>query len=292
VIAAGAETTAGRPRRFAGSGGVSLAADIWGPDTAPPLILLHGGGQTRGSWGAAGARLSGLGWRVVAPDARGHGESDWSPDGEYDLDRFADDVRALTSAFAERPVLVGASLGGLSSLLAVGEAPPAAARALVLVDVAHRPNAAGARRILDFMAARPDGFSSLHEAGDAVETYLPHRKRPNAVEGLRRNLRRRGDRWVWHWDPRLLDGVTDRIDPTGAPERHLDAARAAGLPILLVRGGISDVVTEPIAAEFCEVVPGAESVVVPGTGHMVAGDSNERFIEAMLPFLDGIRESG
>ncbi|GAA2638705.1 alpha/beta hydrolase [Actinomadura fulvescens] len=284
-------------RRFTGSGGVVLAAEVWGAPDAPPLVLLHGGGQTRGAWGTAGRRLAARGWRVVAADLRGHGQSGWSPDGSYDIDLFADDVRALVAALGGRPVLVGASLGGLSSLLAAGEAPRAAVRALVLVDVAHRPDPAGARRILDFMAARPDGFSSLDEVADAVAAYLPHRRRPEALDGLRRNLRREGARWVWHWDPRLLKRLADSIHPAGAAARdqaaarHLAAARAAGVPILLVRGAISDVVPEAIAAEFCVSVPCVHRVEVAGAGHMVAGDRNEHFIEAILPFLTRIRES-
>jgi pimeloyl-ACP methyl ester carboxylesterase len=271
--------------RVAVSRGAELVADTWGDERSRPLILLHGGGQTRAAWGEAGARLAALGWRVLAPDLRGHGDSDWSADGAYDLDLFADDVRALVAATAGRPVVVGASLGGLSSLLAAGEPPRAAVRALVLVDVAHRPEATGARRIVEFLGSRPDGFASVEEAAAAVAAYLPHRTPPDDHEGLRRNLRRRGERWVWHWDPRLLDRLPGSIDAPAAAERHLAAARRVDVPILLVRGGISDVVSEAIAAEFCERVPGVERVAVADAGHMVAGDRNEHFVEAIMPFL-------
>lgn len=274
-----------RTRRFAGAGGARLVADVWGADSSPPLLLLHGGGQTRGAWGNAGARLAGLGWHVVAPDLRGHGDSDRSADGAYDLDLFADDVRALAADLGGTPVLIGASLGGLSSLLAAGESPRVRVRSLVLVDVAHRPDPRGVRRILEFMSGRPAGFASVEEAAAAVAGYLPHRASPDDPEGLRRNLRRRGRRWVWHWDPRLVEQFADRIDPAGAAERHLAAGRRAGVPILLVRGGISDVLSEEIATEFCAGVPGSERVDVPGAGHMVAGDRNDRFIEAIVPFL-------
>src|SRR5207247_1209636 len=101
----------------------------------------------------------------------------------------------------------------------------------------------------------------------------------------KRNLRLRDGRWVWHWDPLLLGRFATRVDAAGSAERHLAAARRASVPILLVRGGISDVVSADLAAEFCERVPGAEHVEVAGAGHMVAGDRNDRFIEAVLPFL-------
>lgn len=275
-------------RSFAGRGGILLAADVWGEESSPPLVLLHGGGQTRHAWSRTGPRLAALGWRVIAPDLRGHGTSEWSADGDYDLGLFAGDVRALVAELGDRPLLVGASLGGLSSLLAAGETPRAAIRALVLVDVAHRPDPLGARRIIEFMRRGPDGFASVGEAAAAVSAYLPHRPRPNDPEGIRNNLRRHGDRWVWHWDPRLLDSFEDRLDPPGMAERLLDAARHADVPILLVRGGISDVVREDIAEEFCDRVPNARRVDVAGAGHMVAGDRNEHFVDAILPFLEGI----
>ena len=265
--------------------GVLLTADVWGRQDSPPLILLHGGGQTSGAWRDSGPLVAARGWQVVAPDLRGHGESDWSADGRYDLDVFADDVRALVSALGGRPVLVGASLGGLSSLLAAGEAPAADVRGLVLVDVAHRPNPAGVERIQDFMGAAPDGFASVDEAADAVAAYLPHREPPEDHEGLRRNLRHHNGRWTWHWDPLILKHFAGRLNLPESSERHLRAAGAADVPILLVRGGISDVLDDEIVGEFCARVPGARHVEVPDAGHMVAGDRNDHFIEAIIPFL-------
>ncbi|MER5302410.1 alpha/beta hydrolase [Streptomyces lasiicapitis] len=275
-----------QPRHFVGRDGTRLTADVWGEASAPPLVLLHGGGQTRHAWDRTGPRLAALGWRVVAPDLRGHGASGWSADGDYDVDLFADDVRALVAELGGRPTLVGASLGGLSALLAAGEAPRAAIRALVLVDVAHRPDPRGVRRIIEFMRRRPDGFADVGEAAAAVSAYLPHRPAPDDPERIRHNLRRHGDRWVWHWDPRLLDSFEGRVDPPGMAERLLAAARHADVPILLVRGGISDVVRDDIAEEFRDRVPRARRVDVADAGHMVAGDRNDHFIDAIVPFLE------
>ncbi|PKV83311.1 alpha/beta fold hydrolase [Streptomyces sp. TLI_146] len=280
-----------QPRGFVGRGGIRIAADVWGAASSPPLVLLHGGGQTRHTWDRTGPRLAASGWRVTAPDLRGHGASGWSADGDYNLDLFADDVRALVAELGERPVLVGASLGGLSSLLAAGEVPRAAIRALVLVDVAHRPDPRGVRRIVEFMRRWPDGFAGVEEAAAAVSASLPHRPSPDDPESIRKNLRRQGDRWVWHWDPRMLDSFEGRTDPPGMAERLLDAARRADVPILLVRGGISDVVREDIAEEFCDAVPHARRIDVADAGHMVAGDRNEHFIDAIVPFLEGIERT-
>ncbi|MEU6894771.1 alpha/beta hydrolase [Streptomyces sp. NPDC046557] len=278
-----------RFRNFAGHGGIRLAADVWGEASSPPLVLLHGGGQTRHAWDRTGPRLATLGWRVIAPDLRGHGTSAWSADGDYDLGVFAEDVRAIVAELGELPVLIGASLGGLSSLLAAGEAPGAAIRALVLVDVAHRPDPRGSDRIVAFMRDHPDGFADVGEAAAAASAHLSHRRHPSGPEGMRNNLRRHGDRWVWHWDPRLLDSFEGRMDPPGMAERLLRAARHADVPILLVRGGISDVVSEEVADQFCARVPRARRVDVAGAGHMVVGDRNEHFLDAIVPFLEVAR---
>jgi pimeloyl-ACP methyl ester carboxylesterase len=269
--------------------GVSLAADVWGDPQDPPLLFLHGGGQTRGAWAEAAQRIAPLGYHVHALDLRGHGESDWSPDGRYSIERFAEDVRAVGASLPAPPVLVGASLGGVCSMLAMGEEPRAPGRALVLVDIAHRPEPVGVTRVLAFMRARPDGFASLEEAGAAVSAYLEHRLPPESLEGLKRNLRQKNGRWIWHWDPRLVDDFSDIEGIPHAGQRFLGAAKTIAAPILLVRGKVSDVLTDEIAREFQQAVPHAEYVDVAGAGHMVAGDRNDRFIDAITPFLRRVR---
>ena len=107
---------------FVASGGLRLAGDgARRSRPAPPVVLLHGGGQTRHAWGGTAAALAGAGWHAIALDLRGHGDSDWAPDGDYALERFAADLaRRARAARAPPPALVGASLGGITSLLAVG----------------------------------------------------------------------------------------------------------------------------------------------------------------------------
>jgi pimeloyl-ACP methyl ester carboxylesterase len=272
-----------------GAGGLRLAADELGDPSAPPVVLLHGGGQTRHSWHTTARALADRGWHAYSVDLRGHGESEWAVDGDYRIDSFVADVAAIVAGLPEPPALVGASLGGVASLVAVGEGTPA--RALVLVDVAPRIEPAGAQRIGDFMRAHmEDGFASLEEVADAVSAYNPHRPRPTDLSGLRRNLRRREDgRLVWHWDPRFMERPGGHPDETRAslvpPERLQAAARALRIPTLLVRGRMSDVLSEDGAREFMELVPHAQFLDVAGAGHMVAGDRNDAFNAAIVEFL-------
>jgi len=281
-----APAAAPRIVRLEGHAGLRLAAEIRGPETAPPVLLLHGGGQTRHAWGGTADAVAQAGWRAITVDLRGHGESAWDPEGDYEFEAFAADVAALARAADAPPVLVGASLGGIASLLAVGDLG-VPARALVLVDIAVRIEPEGVDRIVEFMTARPEGFASLEEAADAVAAYLPHRRRPRELSGLAKNLRRGEDgRWRWHWDPRFLVGRRPRSHDPETPGRLEKAARALRLPTLLVRGRLSDLLSEEGARHFLELAPHARYTDVSDAGHMVAGDRNDRFTRAVLDFLD------
>lgn len=279
--------------RLAGDG-LTLAADAYGPSDGPPVLFFHGGGQTRHAWGGTARLLGDKGWRATTVDLRGHGESEWAPHREfegdgYTLDDFAADVRAIAAAQSSPPVLIGASLGGLASLTAIGEAPAGTtvASGLVLVDVAPRLEQEGIDRIAEFMLGNVDGFASLDEVADAVAAYNPHRPRPKDLSGLRKNVRQRDDgRWYWHWDPSFLLG--GRIDETRSVRnegRLEDAARAVTVPALLVRGRQSDVLSEEGVRQTLELMPQARYVDVGGAGHMVAGDRNDAFNDAVLEFL-------
>lgn len=281
---------------FAGRDGNRLAADAAGDPADPPVVLLHGGGQTRHSWGTTLAALGERRWRVYSVDLRGHGDSEWSGEGDYSLDAFSGDVVAIARSFVGEPVLIGASLGGLSSLAAIGERPDeSVARALVLVDVAPRVEEAGRARIGAFMVEHMEnGFADLDEVADAIQRYNPHRPRPTNLAGLEKNLRQRDDgRWYWHWDPAFITGRLGGPDETRAtlvdPERLQQAARAVRVPTLLVRGRVSDLLSEEGARELLELVPHARLADVAGAGHMVAGDRNDLFNDAVVSFLDGVR---
>jgi pimeloyl-ACP methyl ester carboxylesterase len=283
---------------FTGAAGNTLAADVYG-DVGPPVLLLHGGGQTRHAWRKTGDLIARLGYIGYAVDQRGHGDSEWIADGAYDFSDFAADARVLADTLADRsgarPVAVGASLGGIASLLAEGgETRPANGvfSALVLVDITPRVDLAGVEKVQGFMRAHArEGFDSVAEAADAVAAYLPHRPRPRSHEGLKKNLRLHPDgRWRWHWDPRFLDGKR-RLgpEPDKIEQGLVEAARRIVIPTLLVRGASSELVQEQHARDFLELVPHARYVDVTGARHMVAGDRNDQFANTIRDFLLGLK---
>ncbi|MBI5617052.1 MAG: alpha/beta hydrolase [Gammaproteobacteria bacterium] len=270
-------------RTFRNAQGMALAADAWGPVDGPQVLLLHGGGQNRHSWRGTGALLGNAGYHAVALDARGHGDSDWSPDGDYEQDAFVADLAAVVAALGERrPALMGASLGGINALIAVGEGNVEAS-ALVLVDIAPRTEQAGSARVKAFLETNTRGFASLDEVADAVAAYRPGTKR-GSTAGLAKNVRLGADgRYYWHWDPRFLEGRDRDIATRYA--RLVPAARALTIPALIVRGASSDVVSEEAVQEFLALCPHAEYLNVLDAGHMITGDTNDRFGQATLAFL-------
>lgn len=276
-------------QRFDTPSGVVIVGDVDGDPAAPPVILLHGGGQTRHSWARAMHELVAAGYRVVNLDTRGHGDSGWSPTADYSYPTMADDLRAVIATLPRPPALVGASLGGITALLTVGTtvvatgAPPIAA-ALVLVDIVPRVDLRGAERIMQFMAARPDGFASIEEAVDTVAAYNPHRPRPRDPSGLMKNLRWRDGRLHWHWDPRLVAQLGRPGPPRPSDTLHR-AADDVRIPTLLVRGLHSDIVTDAGVDELRAHLPQLEVLDVAEAGHMVAGDKNDLFNQGVIAFL-------
>lgn len=269
--------------RWDGAQGVRIAGDSWGDPQGPLVLLQHGGGQTRHAWKGAGETLGAAGFHAVAFDARGHGDSDWAPDGQYGQDLMVEDLKCVVAALGHRrPVLVGASMGGGTSLVAAGE-DHVDATALVLVDIGPRIEADGVDRIQAFMRQKPDGFASLEEVADAIASYQPHRSRPRNLDGLAKNVRLGADgKYHWHWDPRYRSGRHELMKR----QARLEAcSRALSLPTLLVRGGLSDLLSEEGAQAFLALCPHSEYVNVTGAGHMVAGDRNDIFATAVIEFL-------
>lgn len=273
--------------RIATRTGLSLAADAMGHRDRPAVLFLHGGGQTRHSWGKAVRAAAERGFYVLTMDLRGHGDSDWAPDGDYRIAAHVEDLQDVLTTLPGPAAVVGASLGGLTALMAAGSGAPV--RALVLVDVVPKLEMEGAEEIRAFMTANPDGFANVDEAADAVAAYLPHRERPTDTSGLRKNLRRHDNgRYYWHWDPAMLEGRS-HVDPAAHEAAMTATARNVRVPTLLIRGGLSRIVSMDGVAAFQRAIPHSEFVNIDRADHMVAGDANDAFNAPLLDFLERSR---
>lgn len=273
---------------FSGVDGITLVADEWnrGAGVAagrPTMLMLHGAGQNRLSWKNTGQILADKGFHVLALDARGHGDSDRAPDADYAIETLTTDVMHVLDALGRPVVLIGASMGGLNGILVARRAGPEKVTRLVLVDVVPRFEMSGSARIRDFMFKHIHGFRSIEDAAAAVADYLPHRKKPRSPEGLKKNLQLRDGRWYWHWDPAFMTAFEE--DPQLRAQKLEQAAVDLKIPILLIRGKLSDVVSRDGVRDFLEKVPNAEFVELSDAVHTAAGDDNDAFSEVVVAFV-------
>ena len=278
--------------RIQGSGGIALAAEITGEPEAMPVLLDHGGGQTRRAWKRVTSDLANAGFCAIAFDMRGHGDSDWSDVGAYEMRDFAADLVSVASKMDRKPALVGASLGGLAGLLAEGTLAQGSFASLTLVDIAPRMEPDGVMRVVGFMDQHVDtGFASPDEAAEVIARYMPHRGKRGGSAGLRRYLRQKEDgRFYWHWDPAFIRNImaAKRSNPENQEHQFEQLSKAAArltLPLHLIRGAASDLVSEEAVAHLRQISPHAEYTNIAGATHMVVGDANDAFSTAILDFL-------
>lgn len=269
-----------------GLGGIRLAASMFGPVDGPPVLMLGGLGQTRHGWSRAAERLSERGWRAITLDLRGHGESDWSSDGHYGYARTVGDLLAVIDELGRPCVLVGASLGGKISLVTAAQAGPDRVRALVIVDTVPRTNPAGVAEVTQVLRPPPEGFASPDEAAAQLARIRGREPTPAAGERLQRNMRVDGaGRWHWHWDPAWMDREQG-IGLAAATDFLEEMSARLTMPVLLTRGELSQVVSDEGLAAFRAIVPQLEVESIAGAGHMIVGDRNDVFADALLAFLD------
>ena len=271
---------------FKGHGGLKIAADVWGSDNKKLVILLHGGGQTRHAWGETGKKLAEAGYHSVALDLRGHGDSEWHSDADYTIKAYKEDLVSIIKEINKPASLIGASLGGMASLLLAGdEVNSNLCTSLIMLDIGIYPDPAGSDRIVSFMLSGEAGFESLEDVAKSISDYLPHRQKPKDLQGLKKNLRLKEDgKYYWHWDPRFIRRRPGSRDK-GYFDLQLKAAQKVVVPTLLMRGALSDVVTMEDVEYFLSVIGHAKFVEIEKAAHMIAGDRNDGFAEEAIKFL-------
>ena len=178
--------------RFKGFGGVRIEGATTGEEDAPPVMLIHAPGQTRGQWADVGEPLAMAGRRVMTIDLRGHGISEWPNDGRYDFDSYVEDVKAVLAQLDVRPVIVASGIAGWMAMAALGEGGTHLAAGLVLVD----------------LPVLNDG---------EVAGSLADRMRATGAERISPD-----------WDPR----VPETLQLSAVPERLLACAARIALPVI------------------------------------------------------------
>lgn len=268
--------------------GLQIKVTALGKTSDDLVILLHGGGQTRHAWGATSKKLSECGFYTLAIDLRGHGDSDWSPNGDYAIENFRDDLVSIIKQIGKPASLVGASLGGMISLSTAGDQNLREyCNALIMVDIGINPNEDGSNEILNFMRSGSNGFGSIEEASSAISRYLPHRQKPKDYSGLKKNLRLEHDgKYHWHWDPKFIDAISK--EQIAYRKRSKNYGNSVRVPTLLIKGALSKVLTQQEVDDFLKTIPHTEFVEIDRAAHMIAGDRNDIFANSAISFLTNL----
>ncbi len=251
----------------------------WGDPDAPPVVLLHGGNQSAHSWDLVALHLADR-YHVLALDQRGHGDSEWARDQDYSMEtRALDALGLISNEQLTSPVVVGHSMGGFVTMT-MALADPLIAKGLVLVDVGPELNQRGVEVIRDFVTHNVE-FDDLDQFLDAVTRYDRFRSREHIARTLKYNLLQRVDgKFVSKVDGRRLPGLS-----TMPKSPTLDDFDVLSQPVLVVRGGESDVLDADSADRFVAALPDGRLVTVPNTGHNVHSGNTSGFLEAIGPFL-------
>ena len=266
--------------------GLSFHYVEWGSTGAPPVLCLHGITQTAHSWDEVADALA-SDYRVLCLDQRGHGDSDWAPDGDYTRQTQAADIDAVTGALDLRQfILAGMSMGGINAITFTAQHPEKV-RALIIVDVSPEIQVKGVENIRHFIQA-PDELDSFEAFVARAHQFNPRRSLDNIRSRLTHNLKQLPNgKWTWKYDKALRSG--ERSFQAGALLNLWDDVRAIRCPTLVIKGGESDILSADSAAKLQAAIPASQLAVVPGAGHSVMGDNPAAFVAAVRKFLGGLR---
>jgi len=262
--------------------GVMLAADTIGPEAAPLVLFFHGGGQSRRSWRATARHVAEAGYRAMTIDLRGHGDSDWAPDGDYFVEAYARDIEAILDFLDRKAVLVGASRGGQAALIAASRRADRVAL-VMLADVGPLIDNSGVDRIRLFFEASRHGFASVEDAAAALSAHLGQRSERSPGALARAMRRDDSGRYHWRWDPRTASRAF--LNPPEEGEALAQAAAVVNVPVVMVHAEHSDLISPASVARFRELTPQLVVVEALGVGHMFTGDRNDPFAADLLTYL-------
>jgi pimeloyl-ACP methyl ester carboxylesterase len=278
-------TARGLSFHYVDSGPPQWDSPQWGTPTTPPLLCLHGITQTAHSWDEVAADLSSA-YRVLCFDQRGHGDSDWAPDGDYSRQTQAADLDAITDALGlTRFILAGMSMGGINAITFTARHPEKV-QALIIVDVSPEIQAKGVENIRHFIQAA-DELDSFEAFVERAHQFNPRRSLDNIRSRLSHNLKQLPNgTWTWKYDKALRS--PERGFHASALLNLWDDVRAIHCPTMIVKGSESDILSAESAGKLQSAIPGSCVAVVPGAGHSVMGDNPAAFVDAVRQFLTSI----
>jgi len=259
----------------------TLSALKWG-DGPPEIFFVHGSAQNAHTWDTV---ILAMGVPAVAIDLPGHGHSSWRPDGNYEAGVLAVDVATAIEKWApSTKLVVGMSLGGLTTVALAGMRPDLAKK-IVVVDITPGVNAKKSKAITDFVNG-PQSFASFAEILARTVEHNPTRSESSLRRGILHNARQLQDNsWQWRYDRSTHPSPEDSARRVERIAELWPVIERLGCYMMLVRGGASPVVDDADVAELLRRKPDAEVLVVDGAGHSVQGDRPVELAAALTRVL-------
>lgn len=253
----------------------------WGDPAHPTVLMLHGASQQGHSWDFISLALS-PDYHVLALDQRGHGDSDWAPDGDYSIDAMQGDLDGVVEALELTDFnLIGHSMGGRNGFVWASR-HPGTLRSLVIVDTGPDTTRGGRDRIQQFRQL-PDNLDTLEEFADRVQEYTG-RSREQVLGALKYSIRQGQDgKWTWKYDKVMRESRRSEI--SWPPERLWDCVKLIDCPTLVTRGERSDIFAAETMEKMCEVIADCIGVTIANASHLVQGDNPVGFLAAAQAHL-------
>ena len=263
------------------SDGRTMSALQWGAG-APKVLFVHGSAQNAHTWDTV---ILAMGVSAIAIDMPGHGYSSWRSDGNYEPAVLARDVATAIETWApSAKLIVGMSLGGLTTVALAGARPDLAPR-IVVVDITPGVNSQKSKAITDFVNG-PQTFASFEELLARTIEHNPTRTQSSLRRGILHNAKQLEDgSWQWRYDRSTHAPVEDAAKKIERLSALWGVIENLKCQMLLVRGGVSPVVDDADVAELQRRKPDAEVLVVDGAGHSVQGDRPVELATALTRIL-------
>lgn len=266
------------------AGGLNFHYLDWGAKSDEPILLLHGIAQQAHSWDLVSLALSDR-YRVVALDARGHGDTQWPPNEDYSVEAHQGDLDVFAEAIGlDKFILIGHSMGGRNGYVFTSRRPKKV-KALVIVDTGPDGKRSGSQRIRRFVSL-PDQLDSFEEFVLRIQEYTG---RPSwMIKGsLNHSIKQLpSGKWTWKYDKAIRN--PDFNPPNWTPEELWGCLDRIKCPVLVVRGANSDILSNDTFEGMLKAIPGSKGTVIPDAGHLVLGDNTLGFIEGVADFLFGL----
>ncbi len=267
--------------RWVRANGMNFHLLEWGDPGKPGVLMLHGASQQAHSWDFISLGLSSE-YHVLVLDQRGHGDSDWAPDGDYSIEAAQGDLDGIVDALGLADFnLMGHSMGGRNSFVWASR-HPGMLRSLTIVDTGPETVRQGSDRIRRFREL-PDNLDTFEEFADRVQEYTG-RSREQVLGALQYSIRQGADgKWTWKYDKVMRQ--SGRTESYWTPEQLWDCVKRIDCPTLVTRGDRSDIFAAETMDRMCEDIADCTCVTIANAGHLVQGDNPVDFLAAARAHL-------